>query len=370
MTKILYLCETLGIGGAEQLLFTTLKYLNRDNFYSIVYCIGKNGKIGDDIEKIGIRVEALNRKLDLWNIGIIWKLVQIFKREKPDVLHCHLFYANYFGRIATFFVKIPIVIITEHGTHSNFKKFYHHGIDFILSLFTNRIIAVSKAVKEYLCKYTSVSPDKISVIYNTIDFEKFEDAYSTDKPLVRKKLGFADSNILIGSVSNLAPWKGQYFLLQAFAEVVKFFSQAKLCIVGRNNAGFQSQLEAFTKNSGIQDSVYFLGERRDIPQLMRAFDIFVLPSLTEGLGVSLLEAMYMGLPAVASNIEGIPEIIEDNKDGFLVPAGNSHALAERILMLLSDTDKIKSIGSKARDKIQRYFLPENYLEKLEAVYNR
>lgn len=369
MIRILYLYENLHIGGAEQLLLTTLKYLNHDKFNPVVCCISEKGKIGSEIEKLGVPVRVLNRKVNLWNIRIILDLVKIFKREKPDILHSSLFYPSYFGRITALFTKIPIVIITEHGTHSNFKKFYHHWIDFILSFFTTKVVAVSRAVKEYLLRYALIPEQKIAVIHNAIDFERFNTAFGMDKNLVRQKLGFLESNFLIGCVSNLAPWKGQLILLQAFSRVIRYFPSAKLCIVGRNAASFRQELEAFVQKNKFGESVYFLGERRDTPWILRAFDIFVFPSLTEGLGISLLEAMYMGIPAVASSTEGILEIIENNENGILVPPGDFKELAKEIIILLKDKDKMQRIGCNARKKIEMLFSPKTYIEKLELFYN-
>lgn len=369
MLKILYLCETLKVGGAEELLLTTLRYLNCDRFYPVVYCIGEQGKIGEEIEKIGIRIQALNKRPALWKMGILWNLMWILKKEKPNILHTHLFYANYFGRIAGIFARVPVIIITEHGTHSNFKKIYHHWIDFVLALFTSKVIAVSLAVKEYLLKYTMIPKQRIAIIYNAIDFERFDNAFYKDKDLLRAKLGFENHSFLIGCVSNLTPWKGQLVLLQAFNSVIKHFPNAKLCIVGRDAVNFQSKLELFAKKENLQRSICFLGERRDTPEILKAFDIFIFPSLTEGLGISLLEAMYMGLPAIASKVEGILEIIENNKSGILVPAGDYKLLASEILMLLENKDKMQMLGENARKRIEKYFSPKAYIEELELLYN-
>lgn len=369
MIKVMYLYESLKVGGAEQLLLTTLKYLDRNKFLPVVYCIADKGGIGLEIEaQTGIIVNSLNKHCRLWSVGTLFDLVHILIKEKPRILHTHLFYANYFGRIASIFAKINSVIITEHGTHSNFKKFYHHLIDFILSFFTYRVIAVSKAVEKYLCKYTHILPGKITVIHNAVDFDRFEKVKESDKYSLRKQFGFSDSDFIIACVSNLAYWKGQFFLLQAFAEIKNSLPSLKLLFVGRDTEGFQNQLVAFCRQNGLCESVYFLGERRDIPEILRASDIFVFPSITEGLGISLLEAMYMGLPAIASNTEGILEVIEDDKDGILMPAADPRSLASKIGMLLGDDNKIKILGNNARDKVKKYFSPEGYIQQLESVY--
>lgn len=367
--KILYLIESLKSGGAEQLLFTTLKYLNRNKFSPVVYCLCEKGEIAADLEKeTGTKVYSLNKSCRIWDLGTIIPLIRIFIKERPHILHTNLFLANYFGRIAALFAGIPVVVITEHGTYSNFKKFYHHWIDFILSFFTTKVIAVSNAVKKYLLKHSLILENKIIVIYNTIDFEKFDRVYDADKITLRKRLGFAGNGFIIGCVATLAPWKGHIFLLEAFSQVIKSYPEARLCLVGRDGCGFKKELESFARKKDILKNIYFLGERRDIPELLRAFDIFALPSLTEGLGISLLEAMYLGLPAVASGTEGVLEIIEDKKDGILSSSGSPYALATKIESLLKDRNKSEQLGFNAREKVRKYFSTHAYIQKLESLY--
>lgn len=369
MKKILYLIENLKIGGAEQLLLTTVKYLNRHKFYPVVYCLCEKGEIGQEIERLGIRVEALNERTNLWNFTLVRKIRHVLKAERPDILHTHLFYANYFGRLSAILAGKPVVVITEHGTHSNFKCFYHHWIDFILSFFTSKIIAVSKAVKEYLASHTLIPENKITVIYNAVDFERFDSASGLDKATIRKQFGFAEHDFLVGCISNLAPWKGQLVLLQAIADSKnRFPPNLKLCIVGRDPIGFQNQLKTFAQEKGIGENVYFLGERRDIPAILKMLDIFVFPSLTEGLGISLLEAMYMGLPSIASKTEGILEIVDDNENGVLVPCADHRALAEKIALLSQDKERLSKLGSNAREKVKRCFNADSYAHKLESLY--
>jgi len=370
MTKVLYLYENLKVGGAEQLLLTTIKYLNRDKFMPIIYCIGEKGEIGCEIEQeTGFSVNALNKKSwRLWSIAIFLDLLRILRKERPHILHTHLFYANYFGRIAAIFARIPIVVVTEHGTYSNFKRFYHHWIDFLLSLFTTKIIAVSSAVKKYLLRHSLISARKIVVIHNAVDFDRFNRVYEDDKLTIRKRLGFSNNNLIIGCVSNLAPWKGQFFLLQAFTEVIRSHPSAKLCFVGRDTNGFMDELQAFAKKNNFQENVSFFGERRDIPQILKSFDIFVLPSFTEGLGISLLEAMYMGLATIASKTEGVLEIIEDNKDGILASCGDYQVLANKINLLLNDRGKMESLGCNARQKVSKHFPPDAFANRLGSFY--
>lgn len=367
--KILYLIEGLGIGGAEQLLLTTLKYLNRDKFSLVVYCIGKNGKIANEIEALDIKVTPLNEKMCLWNLGAVFGLLKIFREEKPYIVHTHLFYANYFGRIAAVLARIPVVIITEHGAHSSFKKFYHHWIDFILSLFSNKIIAVSDSVRRYLIEHSLIFNRKIKVIYNAVDFDKFERRIGqSNRLLMRRKLGFDQADFLIGCVSKLSACKGQHFLIEALCEIKKSFPQIKLCMVGWDTGSFQEQLENLAEAKGVIENVSFLGGRDDIPEILGAFDLFVLPSLSEGFGLSLIEAMYTGLPVVATRRDGILEIIDDRRDGLLVPPADSGALAARVIELLNDSNAREALGRNAKEKVEKLFSPVDYINKLESCY--
>lgn len=366
--KVMYLCESLRVGGAEQLILTTVKNLDRDKFFPIVCSIREKGRIGREIEDLGITVVSLGIEPNFFNFKLLYKLLKIIKANKPQILHCHLFYANYFGRLAAIITRVTVVIITEHGTYSNFKKFYHHWIDFILSLFTSRIIAVSKAVREYLCKQSLISFRKVNVIYNAVDIDRFDKVYELNKNLMRKRLGSYDSDLLIGCVSTIVPWKGQAILLKAFAKIVEIIPSAKLYIIGRSNHEFEEQLDNFIQDNGLLENVHFLGERRDIPEILKALDIFVFPSLTEGLGISLLEAMYMGIPPIASNIEGITEVIEHGKDGLLFNTGNSRILSDSILRLINDREKALKIGLNAREKIKENFSPSHYIDKLQLLY--
>ncbi|MDD4899306.1 MAG: glycosyltransferase [Candidatus Omnitrophica bacterium] len=368
--KILYLCESLKVGGAEQLVLTTIKNLDRSLFSPAVYCLHEKGMIGQEIEKQGVKVFTLEESLNLFNFKIIYELFKVFKKEKPGILHTHLFYANYYGRIAALFSAIPVRIITEHGTHSNFKKFYHHMIDFVLSFFTSRIIAVSLAVKRYLCRFSFIPQSKISVIYNAIDTDRFDLAAGLDKNSLRQKFGLSDSELVFGCISTLVPWKGQDFLLKGFASVAKRFPSAKLCLIGRDDAGFKSDLQAYVRRNDLEKNVLFLGERRDIPEVLRLLDIFVMPSLTEGLGIALLEAMYMGLPSIATNTEGIAEIVEHQKDGLLFKRGDLEGMTNAMLTLASDKEKARQIGSNARLKVDQLFLPRHYMDGLQSLYRQ
>lgn len=366
--KILFLFDGLGIGGAEQLLLTTLKYLDRERFVAVVYCIGADGKMKKEIEALNVSVIALNKNMRFWNLSAVLNLMKVFRREKPHIVHTHLFYANYFGRIAAAITRVPVVVTTEHGTHGYFKKFYHHLADFLLAIFTYRIIAVSGAVKEYMQKNTFISESKISVIYNAVDFDRFKRIDEFDRNAIRRSLLSSDSGFVIGCVSNLAPWKGQFHLLRAFVKVRQALPGTKLCIIGRGTADFKHRLESFAKENNISGDVRFLGERRDIPQMLKALDLFVFPSLTEGLGISLLEAMYMKLPVIAFATEGILEVVEDNKDGILVRRGDDQSLSEEIISLLKDSEKMKRMGLNARKKVEMFFSPEVYIKKLESFY--
>ena len=170
--KILFLFVHLNYGGAEIGLLTTLKSLDKSRFDPIVVSIEKKGIVGEMIEKSGFKVIYLNDKARIFNIPLIPKIVRILRSEKPDILHTSLFYANFFGRIASLFKKPPIIVSEERSMYTE-KKFYHVILDKILSVFTNKIIVCSKSVLDFTSKQEKIEKNKFHLIYNAVDQERF-----------------------------------------------------------------------------------------------------------------------------------------------------------------------------------------------------
>ncbi len=363
-TKILFLFVHLNYGGAEVGLLTTLKNIDRNRFDCVIVSIEKKGVIGDEIEKLGFKVIYLNTEARLFNIGLIGRMRNVLKEERPDILHTSLFYANFFGRIAALFNK-PAVIVTEERSTYTEKRFYHVAIDKVLSAVTDKIIVCSNSVLDFTAKQEKINRNKFHLIYNAVDAGRFD--VNQSKDAVRSEYGFSGAEFIIGTVGSVIPKKGHRFLIEAFSGLTNDIPQAKLLIIG--DGPERAGLEALAANRSVGDRVLFMGARSDVPRLMKAMDIFVLPSLQEGFPRTLLEAMYSRLPVIASNISGIPETVDDGENGFLAGPGDAGALKDKILRLYKDKDLSKVFGEKARRKIESGYMPKNYTDNLESLYS-
>lgn len=361
--KVLYLFVHTNFGGAEVGLLTTLRNIDRSRFDCIVVSIEKKGAVGVEIEKMGIRVIYLDSVARIFNFGLVKKIARILKQETPDILHTSLFYANFFGRLAAIFHRPPVLVTEERSMYTE-KRFYHVIIDNLLSHMTDRIITCSKSVTIFTRDQEKIPESKFHLIYNAVDSGRFD--IPRRKEDVRRELGFTGEDFVIGTVGSVIPKKGHRFLIEALAMLKKDIPLAKLVIAGDGES--RSGLVEMAKDLGISDKIFFLGFRSDIPEVMKAADVFVLPSLQEGFPRTIIEAMYMGLPVIASNISGIPEIIMDGENGFLVPAGNPEELANRILSLYGDPPLRDAMGLKAKGKIESGHLPQNYINDLQSLY--
>ena len=363
--KILFLFVHLNYGGAEIGLLTTLKSLDKSRFDPIVVSIEKKGIVGEMIEKSGFKVIYLNDKARIFNIPLIPKIVRILRSEKPDILHTSLFYANFFGRIASLFKKPPIIVSEERSMYTE-KKFYHVILDKILSVFTNKIIVCSKSVLDFTSKQEKIEKNKFHLIYNAVDQERFN--IKEKKEELRARYGYPQEGFIIGTVGSLIPKKGHKFLIEATSALKGSIPELKLLLIG--DGASREELRNQAEAQGAKANVEFLGAREDIPQLMKIMDVFVLPSLQEGFPRTMLEAMYMGIPVVASNISGIPEIIEEGKNGFLLTPGKFTDIMDRLKAIYSNPELRRSVGANARKKIESAYLPKDYVRELENLYEK
>jgi glycosyltransferase involved in cell wall biosynthesis len=228
-----------------------------------------------------------------------------------------------------------------------------------------KIIAVSEQVKAHLLDDFKVEAEMVRVIHNGIDLEKFQITNSTSKSEAKQRLGFDDSPV-VGVIARLSDVKGHAYLIRGFPDILRGYPQAKLLIVGRGK--MQSELLRLVKGLGIENSVFFMPEVCDTMDMLAAMDIFVMPSLKEGLGLALMEAMAAALPVIGSDIGGIKSLIKHGTTGILVKPTDTKGLTASILELLEDKDKAASLGKNAREFIRSSFSQELMVQQTEALY--
>jgi glycosyltransferase involved in cell wall biosynthesis len=363
--KVLFISVHLNYGGAEVGLATTLKNIDKGRFDFTIVSIEKKGPIGEEIERLGFKVIYLNEIARLSNIALIKKVSRILRNEKPDILHTSLFYANFFGRMAALFNRPPVVITEERSMYTE-KRFYHILIDKIFSGITDKIIVCSESVLNFTASQEGIRKDKFSLIYNAVDDRRFSIPDSRED--IRRKFGLSSEDFIVGTVGSLISKKGHRFLIEAVNRSAGQIPSIKLLIAGEGEE--RKNLENLAGSLGIGDRTLFMGARNDVPELMKAMDVFILPSLQEGFPRTLIEAMYMGLAVCVSNISGIPEIVRDGENGFLIEPGDIEAIAEKILLLQKDSGLREKLGFNARKTVESGYLAKNYLTSLEGLYSK
>ncbi len=380
-TKVVYLITGLNTGGAEVLLEQFLGLLDRNYFEPVVLSFIPIGEIGRNIERMGVGCYSLNiRKtlndknqesklaLFLRSMAVVFiefpKLVKFIKKEKPDIVHAHLFHANLLGRLAGKICGVPIIISTIHNVN------FGGGLRERLLRYTDNLgtvtVAISKNVATAMIDKGVVPSHRLRVIENGVNPDKFSNTNDVTNT-IRKQLGASAKQHLLVSVGRLTEQKGYPYLFKALEYLQEHRDDLLSVILGD---GEESRtLENIVKQSGLNKSVVFLGNKSNVADYLMASDIFVMPSLWEGLPISLLEAMACGLPVVATNVGGVPEVVADNESGFLVPAKDSEALADKISVLLSmsDTER-REFGAHGRKIILNKFSLKNTVQSYVDLY--
>lgn len=361
MKTILHLIETSGPGGAEKMLMSLVENLNQKAYRSVI-CLLKDGWLNTQLRQRGIETVLIPQSRGL-DPGWLYKCVRLIRQKEVDLVHAHEFNMNVYGCMAAWFSLVPS-IATVHGKGYYIDRWRRKMAYRAVANHSFRMVAVSENVRQFLIEQVGAKPDKLTTIYNGIDRKRF--LRSEDGVQLRRELGIPETTPVIGAIGNLYPVKGHTYLVKAAAHVVERFPEAVFLFAGRGV--LLTQLQHEVDQLGLTNSVKFLGFREDIPALLQALDIFVLPSLSEGLPLSLLEAMASSKPAVATNVGGTPEVLVNEETGYLVPPMDHESLASRLLALLSDKAMAKRMGANGRNRVCEKFLLETMVSAYEALY--
>jgi glycosyltransferase involved in cell wall biosynthesis len=298
----------------------------------------------------------------------LWRLL---RRDRPTLVHTHTSKAGVVGRLAAWLAQVPVVIHTPHG-----HVFYgYYGtvasaiirlLERLLAKITDRIVTLTDRGAEEHVRFHIAGAEKFATIHSGIVLAHFR-SVRVDPAVKRKELGLPPEGPIVGTVGRLVPIKGQVWLLKAAPLVLAEFPQACFVIIG--DGPLLGELKELTAKLGIGLRVMFLGAREDVSECLAALDLFVLPSLNEGMGRVLLEAMAEGCPVVATRVGGIPDIVNDGTTGLLVPPRDDRALAEAILILLRDRSRRAAYGEASRRHVDGRFDVETMVRDIERLYD-
>jgi glycosyltransferase involved in cell wall biosynthesis len=383
--KILHILTRLDMGGSAQNTLVTCRELAHRYETVLVHGLARESRMSSAEQAVvaelarsagarGVRfipVRSLVRRVHpFWDAVALARLWWIIRRENPDIVHTHTSKAGILGRSAARLAGVRRVVHTPHG-HVFFGHFGRLRSALFLALekwvarFTDRMVALTAGERQDYLDLAVGRPEAIGTIHSGVDIESY--ARPVADPTERKRaLGIDPARRLVGFVGWLLPVKGPQHLLNAMRLVWPRHPDADLVFVGRGD--LEGPLGAQASFTGHGERVRFLGWREDVREIMPLFDLLVLPSLNEGMGRVLLEAMAAGRPIVASRVGGIPDLVQHGDNGFLVPPGNEHELAERISELLADPALGAHMGAMGRVRCREFGVGA-MAAKLDRLYS-
>jgi len=370
MKHILLLHNTLKKGGgAERMRYTLLKNLNRKDYKVKVCCLGVKGALGQMIEKFGYEVDEMRLDHRPSNLLTTYRLVKYLRRHKIDTLHTCLFDSNFHGRIAAFICGIPHVITEEHSEHYLYNKKRHYFFilsDFLLSKITDRIICCSESVKRDIMRREKLPGRKLRAVNNALDPSMYKIGESRD--IIREKFNIKEEEKVFIATGSFARKKRHVYLLSVLKAVKDSGYSFKCFFAGRGPE--KENIKAKIKELGLEENIIFLDVVDNIQDYLNASDIFLLPSSKEGLSLALMEAMYLGLPCIATEIDANKVLIENYRNGILVPLNDEDKFKKALIFCLENPQEAEAMGNNARVTIESRFLVKDYVKRFCAVWDQ
>ena len=354
MARILFVSTSTTVGGAEKTLHTLATSLDSKNHQVAgVVSLKPEGEYARRLKTSGFRVETLG--LDRApRLSDASRLAEIIARERPDVVHAFMYQAIQLCRLAKTKTSVPFKLISSPRVHYRTRSFWTLLIDRALKNRDDLLISECESSREFLINNLGYDPKKIRTIRNGVDL-----------PGERQKQRVNPNDLLIAAVGRLDKQKGFATLIEAMSRLKT--SNLRCVILG--DGPERARLEALVRKLELGDRVQLPGERGDIASRLAACDIYCLPSLWEGLPNALLEAMALGLPVVASNVDGVPEAVEDGKTGLLVAPSDPVALAKALEKLAVDPALRASLGATARASVGKRFTVRRMIDSYQEAYS-
>jgi glycosyltransferase involved in cell wall biosynthesis len=362
--QVLHLLATMPVGGAEDLVAAIVRGLDPRRFAVSVATLGPPGPVGQELRSQGYEVVSLGldlKRTSAWRVvGPVRRLLQA---RPPDILHTHLYHPNLYGRLASLGLGLPAVVAAVHNSYTR-VKFHRRLWNFLLGWATDRVLVGSAQVWDDVRRYDGVPASRLLLMPYGIPLAELDPPLGRDE--ARARLGLPATALVIGAVGRLEEQKGHVHLLAALPEVHPQIPDLVVLLVGEGRQ--EAELRRQVRDLGLESQVRFLGTRRDLPEIYRALDLFVQPSLWEGLPLALLKAMGAGLPVVATRVSGSREAVTDGVNGCLVAPGDPRALARAILDLARQPELRRRLGDAARDTVAARYSLEAMLKRLEELY--
>lgn len=361
---ICQLVHGLPIGGTEVLVDRFVRRFAAD-YRILIACLDEIGELGEGLAREGFEVALLRRRP-----GFDWRCVatlrQYLRRKQVDLIHAHQYTPFAYALAARGASSGPKVLFTEHGRffpdYPSWKRILFNRA---LLRRGDRVVAVGDAVRRALVANEGIAERRIDVIYNGTPLERFEMLPAPGE--ARRALGIAPEDFVALQVARLDRIKDHATSLRAMARLRRELPQAKLLLTG--DGPEREALARLTNELQLQDTVAFLGMRRDVPNLLAAADVFLLSSVSEGIPVTVIEAMAAGVPVVSTDVGGVPEVIQHGDTGLLCSAGDAAALAAHLSTIHRDRSLASALASNAKQRVKESFSEQAMMEYYQTLYH-
>jgi glycosyltransferase involved in cell wall biosynthesis len=372
-SRILFVIGSLAVGGTEKQLVLLAQQLVRRGWQVDIFCVDIDGPLRSEVLKSGLRLHSAgwNSRFPRWRRNLLMvysqcRLIGLALRLRPDVLHCFIPLTNFMGALAGWLARVPKVITSRRalGNHQAGHWLWRYA-DRIANHFSTHILANSQAVATDTLARDRPDPTKLSVIYNGIDTLPFR--VQPERDAVRERMGFDRNRIVIGCIGNLIPYKGHTDLISAFALAGAGDPRLALVIVGEDR-GIGEDLMRQAETLGVAPRVSLLGRRADVPALLDAFDVAVLPSHEEGFSNALLEMLCAGPPVIATAVGGNVEAMAGMDGCILVPPGNPAGLSAAIRRVVATLPEDPNLALRRRALIEARYSVAAMIDNHERIY--
>lgn len=365
--KILHVLDSLGVGGMERVVIDVVNGLDSKIFDQTVCCLSRKGEaaafLGNGAACIDL---GKGRKADRL---MPLKIARVIREVRPQIVH-----TQSWSGVDTALAMIlpgnfrPRLVHSEHGRslpYIHFEPWKRKLARRCLYHRTDAVFAVSSEVRDYYCRETGFPAERMGVIPNGIDPRRIDEAAGCG---VRERLGIDEHDFVVGTVARLDRTKDTMTLARAFTELYRSQRNPRLKFLIVGDGEQKSEIENYLAEEGMSRAVIFAGLRHDVPELLGAMNLFALSSLSEGIPLTVLEAMCASLPVVATKVGALPELVEEGVTGFLVEPKNAGELAQRVLRFYQSREMARVFGRAGRRKVEREFRLERMLERYADLY--
>lgn len=364
MSRILFVSTSTTVGGAEKTLFSLVTLLDPQEFrVAAVVGLKPDGAYARRLRELGYKTATLGMT-GRPSFKHVRELARIIDHERPDIVHAVMYQAIQLCRLARKRCDAKFKLITSPRVSYRTRSAATLLLDRALKGGDDLLIAECESSRRFLLERLRYAPEKVSTIYNGVDLASWP-VSKLERQQKRLELRLGAGELLFGAIGRLDQQKGQSYLIEAMARLNRHVA-ARCVVIGAGPR--RAALEALVHKHHLEQSVILLGERDDVPAWLSSLDVFVLPSLWEGLPNALLEAMALGLPVIASAVDGVPEVVEDGKTGLLVSPRDPAALAQKLSALASDPALRQRLGEGAKALIAEKFTLIRMIESYQKAY--